>query len=960
MNTKLKKWASAFVDYYFKNTTSDKVCLVISKEDIPLVYQFHESYIKFPDRKVNALEEFMRCFMKEKSLPNNPTFKSYHLISKAEFEQSFVEVVEESIKSKQPYYLPYIALFIMPLTDDDIVTEGERRDNYYERLEKFINDTLIPIEGKKQSIKSKKDNWLANNKFPNGIQNNLTKMWGDLQEWICLNFPNKWEFKSSNRHRHIGPFLAEATLTSSQKKRFPKLFIDADIQPNSIISIDEAKHIISSYGKEALTGYSDAEWREITQDDALLEILVDAFFDQYNGWDGESRITRKVKLNDGRLVEQESNSGTTIGIRLIYSQNLLDEASFCFKAFKKDFSESIELSDGKVIGFRRSGWAKNAFKHNAVAFLEGSYNKIELFRTDKYTGNYHKSPVYIFEQISDESWATTNRIKKGEDYLIMLPPDSEEGLTQWITKNDGLPQNVEGLPYGYNLYLVQNIITGYAEIPALRIRTSVSITQTSGVILDKNGYDITLSNSKPLEFEVDGLSRNEISMDAVFADGSKKEFYYNKENRRWRLNSIQRSQIGCSFRIVINGNRAYDRHNYTIVEPDINIVNLPSKNIFGQIDKDGCFNGLNSSYTIDNVVNSLSNDGEIPECCEIYEHKLDEFIYDLSSTNTLSVKQFRAIMNHHIKDEDDALDWFELVSDLDKNGYVEMTYSKETNLYINPIPPTLVMVPVNFQKENMMGLTRLKPMDYCYRGILLGGRSKRMIDKFKMIADEIGISYDFQSRPEPLMPVTISLYSRDWSAFKTIASELGLIFKENSFYCASVIERIPNIIDYLNNVVLRSSPTYKYSPDYRTSKGFKCFDYSALTENFSKRLNGEKSFNRFLKSSFDPELDLVQYPEDIILWYQGNAYNVDRYWGHFLVCALMGITDIIQSAPSQPDTISLPSAIKLPTLIARALTLVTGELPHESNGIRTYKLANNPCMSCLEAEAIKRKLLNIQ
>ena len=124
MNTKLKKWASAFVDYYFKNSTSDKVCLVISKEDIPLVYQFHESYIKFPDRKVNALEEFMRCFMKEKSLPNNPTFKSYHLISKSEFEQSFVEVVEESIKSKQPYYLPYIALFIMPLTDDDIVTEN--------------------------------------------------------------------------------------------------------------------------------------------------------------------------------------------------------------------------------------------------------------------------------------------------------------------------------------------------------------------------------------------------------------------------------------------------------------------------------------------------------------------------------------------------------------------------------------------------------------------------------------------------------------------------------------------------------------------------------------------------------------------------------------------------------------------------------------------------------------------
>ena len=959
MNTKLKKWASAFIDYYFKNTTSDKVCLGISKEDIPLVYQFHESYIKFPDRKVNALEEFMKCFVKEKSHPSNPSCKSYERISKKEFDQSFVEVIEESIKSKQPYYLPYIALFIMPLTDDDIVTEGERRDNYYERLEKFINDTLIPIEGKKQSSKTEKDNGLANNKFPNGIQYNLTKMWGDLQEWICLNFPSKWEFKSSNRHRHIGPFLAEATLTSSQKKRFPKLFIDADIQPNSIISIDEAKHIISLYGKEALTGYSDAEWREITQDDALLEILVDAFFEKYNEWQGESRVLRRVRLNDGQLVEQEASSGTTIGIRLIYTEHY-GEATFCFRAFKKDFSDIIEFPDGNTLSFRRSGWGKSTFKHNAVAFLEGTDSRIELFRTDEYFGTFHKVPVYIFEQESDGSWATTNRIKKGEDYLIMVPPHSEARLEQWITSNNGLPLNIEGIPQGYSLYLVQNIIEGYEEIPALRIRANISITRTSGVVLDRSGFNITFSNSKPIEFEVDGLPQHEISFDAVFSNGTRLPLNYNENSRKWRLNGIQENQLGCSFHIEINGNGSYDRHNYNIVRPEVNIVSLPSKNNYGQVDKDGCFNGLNSSYTLNNIVNNLSSNGEIPECCEIYEHRFDEFIYDISSTTTLNKEQFKDIMNHHINEDDDAIDYRELISDLDKNGYIEMTYSKETGLYINPIPPTLVMVPVNFQKENMMGLTMLKPKDYCYRGIILGGRSKRMIDKLTMIAPEIGLSYDCESRPEPLMPVTISLYSRDWAAFKKIASELGLIFKENSFYCASVIERIPNISDYLEKVVLSSSPTYKYSPDYRTSRGFKCFDYRALAENFNRRLKGESSFNRFLKSSFDPELDLVQYPEDIILWYQGNAYNVDRYWGHFLVCALMGITDIIQSATSQPDTISLPSAIKLPTLIARALTLVTGELPHESNGIRTYKLANNPCMSCLEAEAIKRKLLNIQ
>ena len=68
MNTKLKKWASAFIDYYFENTTSDKVCLGISKEDLPLVYQFHETYLKLPNLKVTPLEDFMKCFMKKEHL----------------------------------------------------------------------------------------------------------------------------------------------------------------------------------------------------------------------------------------------------------------------------------------------------------------------------------------------------------------------------------------------------------------------------------------------------------------------------------------------------------------------------------------------------------------------------------------------------------------------------------------------------------------------------------------------------------------------------------------------------------------------------------------------------------------------------------------------------------------------------------------------------------------------------
>lgn len=979
MNTKLKKWASAFVDYYFKNSTSDKVCLVISKEDIPLVYQFHESYIKFPDRKVNALEEFMRCFMKEKSLPNNPTFKSYHLISKSEFEQSFVEVVEESIKSKQPYYLPYIALFIMPLTDDDIVTEGERRDNYYERLEKFINDTLIPIEGKKQSIKSKKDNWLANNKFPNGIQNNLTKMWGDLQEWICLNFPNKWEFKSSNRHRHIGPFLAEATLTSSQKKRFPKLFIDADIQPNSIISIDEAKHIISSYGKEALTGYSDAEWREITQDDALLEILVDAFFEKYNEWEGESNITNRIKLNNGNKVEQETSSGTSIAVRLIYSE-YCGKGNLQFKAFKKDFSEAIDLADGSTLRFKITGWAKEEFSQDVKGFLESDKNCIPLLENNPsgFKATFKKSPVYIFEK-ENGIWATTNRIRLGESYLVMTPPNNTENLKQWINNNGGSVLKRLGLPEGYTLYRIESITEGFDEIPSLRIRKYPTIDLINGVIISHSGLNKTLSNSKPIEFVVDGISRDDIKSFIAKFEDSEVDLTFDEISRKWRID-CSRVILNKEFKLELNGNKACDRHTYMIINPEIRHNDIPRKNEYGLSASDGIYHGLissNSKYTLNDKVKALSKDIKPLIFCDIYESQYDEFLYDLSCTENLTEKEFEDIAKQHIDINDDTPNYTDILADLDRNGYIERTlHPKNRGRIITTLPPTLVMMPPAFEEDRQKGIgdkeiVIQKPADSYYKGLLLGGRSVKLVNKFIQEVEDLEIGYNFQTSSKQLMPITISVYSRDWSKLETLAQKLDLHFSNKSFFSAAVLNQIPNIIDYLNEVILKSEPTYKYSSDYRLTRGFKCFDYEVIAEKFNEELKTLCNSNykipdiiakrKVTKSSFDPELDLVWYQsqnnKDFILWYKNKAYHVDYYWGHFVVCALKGIVNIIQPHPNNENILCLPRNLKLPTLVARALTLTTGELPKTENNIRSYRLINNPAMSCLSVKEITNKLL---
>ena len=56
------------------------------------------------------------------------------------------------------------------------------------------------------------------------------------------------------------------------------------------------------------------------------------------------------------------------------------------------------------------------------------------------------------------------------------------------------------------------------------------------------------------------------------------------------------------------------------------------------------------------------------------------------------------------------------------------------------------------------------------------------------------------------------------------------------------------------------------------------------------------------------------------------------------------------------STIKIPKFIRLPFLYARALTLMTGEIPEISNDKRAYELCDNPFAQSIAPEAIITKL----
>ena len=90
------------------------------------------------------------------------------------------------------------------------------------------------------------------------------------------------------------------------------------------------------------------------------------------------------------------------------------------------------------------------------------------------------------------------------------------------------------------------------------------------------------------------------------------------------------------------------------------------------------------------------------------------------------------------------------------------------------------------------------------------------------------------------------------------------------------------------------------------------------------------------------------------MWKDENQYPVDKYWGQFIGMKMLGAKVI--EIDSDNNTIKIPKYVRLPFLYARALTLMTGEIPEISNDRRTYELCDNPFAQAIAAEAIIEKL----
>lgn len=224
MNSKLIIWNDALLQYYFAQSPDNEAHLEISKDDLKTVFTYTSRYQNNPElfsdwTTEKYLDDFSKCF-KIEAVVKGTNARKFYAVDKKDFKYFFKRAIQESSASK-PCYLPYIALFIMPIMDDDITNGDRRLECYYDYLDSFCEKIGIKTHNEIDRHSADSRKWMDADPDRGYItpwsfnfstyKDVMDSMWAHLRNWSS-NEPgvSTWNLKSASinpRYIYISPFF---------------------------------------------------------------------------------------------------------------------------------------------------------------------------------------------------------------------------------------------------------------------------------------------------------------------------------------------------------------------------------------------------------------------------------------------------------------------------------------------------------------------------------------------------------------------------------------------------------------------------------------------------------------------------------------------------------------------------------------------------------------------------------
>lgn len=862
-----------------------------------------------------ALQDFFRLFNE------NP--------GKENLLQSFGDRIQQDNRRNDgaPTVFPYLVLFIMPLANNPTL----RTNNYYNRLQQFLRVKRILNQ-----------NETINTNDLTGL--GLRNLWTRIDNWAqgegyC------YHGKNVNGYAHIGRFLGETILTATQRKKFKNLFYQAGLVPHGAIEESEIGAIMSQH-YQALDINQD-KWTALWN--SCSDLLVGEFRRQYRKWEGDTDVN--IRQN-GRRVQNSNGNNYPLYLVLMQFRGAfrcclrawcgMVESGTCLR-FVDDRGGEYEFTV-QCDGYADRCWDP-ANNWGAVRFSEESTPENKLIFSEK--------DFYCFEQFHG-FYTSKCKLQLGGQYYVLV----KEGVTQyesWLKENQAEQLRNTPLP-NYNFYKIaslQHLLQ--ADDRGLR---SVVLEQTFHWKIDNRTYQVY--NGLPVYFEIEGVGLDQTINAVVDYEGGhvSKEVRYDADNQLWKLPVLtNRYERQGHFRLFCQneqlGDCVYQFSDFNAL-PDEQYEEICYNKWGSFITEENSFNGLSLPGRLgvpDLLSQNMQRWGRSPQLTQPDYKYTDYILYWLSSQPRVDKKAFSAALAIVANGNNErAYDENLLLYNYCRLGYINYAYRNQHILAINK--PTMILIPSPVERRQD-GFTEICCKEKYFKVLLTGARTPQWMQNILTAANGYtyqgyGISIQVDKPIDPLYPQRVLLWSESIDALCEFARSQK-IKMQRVVYSDLMLRELGSVGEYLHQV-------QETNADYTGVRDREEIDYQRISTLYQER--GVFPNKPTKRGEVNAEFAVVtynpgkKYNRATILWREGRQYPIEREWGHFIGASHSGaqIVDIVE------DRFKLPKYIHLPMLYARALTMITGEIPTDSDDCRVYQCYSNPCAPATAPAAILSKL----
>lgn len=947
-------WNNILLDYFFKDHHDEDIFLSVEYDELmnyaAKTGRFNEHITKINNKRVERGEErlsaefliqnlFKQAFCKE------PLDASH-----------FLHIIDEKVKSKSdnPQTMPLFALFMMPIANRPDLNSN----NFYTKTTEFLRSKNIIRHNESISCSNFSSVGLS-----------LRRMWEQLQNWAQRNDYNyhiKITF-SGNRNAYVAPFLAEAVLSAVQRMLFKRVFYKAGLVVGQDISREKALEIIKCYG-QIITFNDKAKLAQKLHD--YEGALVDAFLQAYSKWDGTTIVETKCQSENGSQRSRFDEEGVVNRLYLSMSQSHGDyNFAIIANILNSESSESFEYT-GEYGDYEFcidiNGIADETKRSEQIISAISNGDEIIFKNRNSSNDNLRYVPDdFILLESYFSRYISKVSVNKGGHYFALVRINETEKYTQWLAQNNARLCNNHNLKNGYFLYEIDSLQTGINGSLSLKMSSHKTSHLVSTLIVGEDNGVTLLYKGLPAYFSIEGVDLATNSVRAVFNSDDlieEEPLQYIEELRMWKLPVISDSKKAEKAFVIYSGTEKLSPTTYKyskcMFPQEYNEI---SYNEYGEYQTEqSVFNGLNISndykinVNLSSLISNMRQYGSEPNFTHFNYVNKDYLLYALSTHQRIDKKYIdnaiNALVTNNLIEIKPGLT-NRIIDNYCRMGYINYTYSDNKHIIaINR--PTLIWLPpayeakpiVSSQKTVSANLTARNPTESFFKFLLTGARTPIFISNLINNAQKAGIILQIDEHKTPLYPQRIIIWSDNIETVRKFSEDNDIQF-ENCVYASSLLEKISDIEHYIDHITQKES-----EKDYGGIQNNFCgYDYAASNSSsfitHPKEINKESSLVTYFPG---------RYSKQTILWQKGHQYDIDLQWSYFVGMRLN--KHIVAYYDKEQSIITMPIHIKLPMLYARALTMISGDIPSYVDNKRQYRVANNPYTKPVDGDEILKKL----